>query len=178
MKTLLYTLFSVVGVFIAGLMAFIAYAHYLGLDVQRWDKKIEALCAANGGADVATRVYETAVAPETEEYFVDLKPGPVFRIPERHKGVALGPQYPYVIETRVIEVLHDADPSVVKYTARLVRVSDDKILAERFGYQRAGGGIQLWDPGVMRSCPNDGLESRLEIGVFTNHPQHHLLEKK
>ena len=178
MKTLLYTLFSVVGVFIAGLMAFIAYAHYLGLDVQRWDKKIEALCAANGGADVATRVYETAVAPETEEYFVDLKPIAVFRIPERSKGVALGPQYPYVIETRVIEVLHDADPSVVKYTARLVRVSDNKILAERFGYQRAGGGIQLWDPGEMRSCPNDGLESRLEIAVFTNHPQHHLWEKK
>ena len=178
MKTLLYTLFSVVGVFIAGLMAFIAYAHYLGLDVQRWDKKIEALCAVNGGADVATRVYETAVAPETKEYFVDLKPIAVFRIPERSKGVALGPQYPYVIETRVIEVLHDKDPSVVKYTERIVRVSDNKTLAERFGYQRSGGGIPLWDPSEIRNCPKRTAANSLDIGVFVNHPRRNEMAKK
>ena len=33
--------------------------------VGRWDAKIDALCAANGGKDVETRVYETVMAPET-----------------------------------------------------------------------------------------------------------------
>ncbi len=51
------------------LLCLMLYAAYLEWDVKRWDAKIDALCAANGGKDVATRVYETAVAPETVEYF-------------------------------------------------------------------------------------------------------------
>ena len=93
-------LFSIGGLIGAALVALFAWAFYLSWDVSRWDKKIDALCAANGGADVATRVYETAVAPETKEYFVDLKPVRVFRIPERSEGVTLGPQYPYVVPDR------------------------------------------------------------------------------
>ena len=156
----------------------VIYGFYLGWEVKHWDRKIDALCAANGGADVATKVYETAAAPETKEYFVDMKPAPVFRIPERSKGVTLGPEYPYVIETRVVEILSQQNPSVVKYTARLVRTGDNKILAERYGYQRVGGGIPFIDPDEIRTCPKDRLESRLEIVVFTNHPQHRHLDKK
>ena len=172
--------------FIDGLFIFVVlsvasctgYVGYAGWVVDRWDQKIEALCAANGGADVATRVYETALAPETPEYFRGSKPFTGIGVIERREGFKYGPEYPFVIETRVIEVLHEKDPSVVKHTARLVKVSDNRIMAERFGYQRAGGGIQLWDPGEMRSCPKDRLEDRLEVRVFTNDPQHHLLEKK
>ena len=169
---------GVTAFFVLAFSLLFGYGYYLSWDVKRWDKKIDALCAANGGADVATRVYETAVAPESEEYFVDLKPVRAFRIPERSKGELLGRQYPYVMETRVVEVLNDRDPSVVKYTARIVRVSDNKMLAERFGYQRAGGGIQLWDPDEIRTCPRDLTEDRLEVRVFTNHPKHQFLEKK
>ncbi len=41
---------------------------------RRWDAKIDALCAAHGGRDVATRVYETVMAPETSYYFATLTP--------------------------------------------------------------------------------------------------------
>jgi hypothetical protein len=152
----------------------ILWAFYLSWDVRRWDAKIDALCAANGGRDVATRVYETVMAPETKEYFAELPGGRSFFIPSRSVGVTLGPQYPFVIETRVLEVLNKRSPSVVKYTERIVRVSDEKILAERFGYQRGGGGVQLFDPGEIRNCPAIRTEDRLDVQVFANHPRHQI----
>ena len=164
------------GLIVFGLVALFGYGYYLSWDVARWDKKIDVLCAENGGVDVATRVYETAVAPETKEYFADLKSLKSFGIPERRQGVTLGPQYPYVTETRVVQVLNQKDPSVVKFTERIVRVSDNKILAEQFGYQRAGGGIPLWDPGEIRICPEVRTEDRLDVRTFVNHPRRRLLE--
>ena len=169
---------GVTAFFVLAFSLLFGYGYYLSWDVKRWDKKIDALCAANGGADVATRVYETAVAPETEEYFVDLKPVRAFRIPERLKGELLGRQYPFVMETRVVEILNDRDPSVVKYTERIVRVSDNKILAERFGYQRAVGGIPLFDPDEIRNCPKDTQRQSLDINVFLNHPRRNVLDTK
>ena len=102
---------------VAGL---VGYALYLEWDVRQWDARIDALCATNGGRDVATRVYETAVAPETKEYFAETKRVRTMKIPERREGKALGPNYPFVIETRVVQVLNDKAPSVVKYTSRVV----------------------------------------------------------
>ena len=154
------------------LLCLMLYAAYLEWDVKRWDAKIDALCAANGGKDVATRVYETAVAPETVEYFGDLKSRKNFGIPERSEGYPLGPKYPFVMETRVVEVLRDRDPSVVRYTERIVRVSDNKVLAERFRYQRGGGGMPFIDPGTNYNCPKDSLGARLDVNAFVNHPFH------
>ncbi len=161
-----------------GLAIVVAYGMYLEWDVTRWDAKIDALCAANGGKDVATRVYETAVAPETKEYFRDQKSLKDFGIPERSVGRVLGPQYPYVMETRVVDVLRDRDPSVVRYTERIVRVSDNKTLGERFGYQRGGGGMPFFDPGTNHNCPKDSHGSSLDVNVFLNHPFHHLANTK
>ncbi len=171
-------LFSVAGFIVVGLVALIGYWYYLSWDVQRWDKKIDALCAANGGADVATRVYETAVAPETKEYFAETAPIRSFRVPWKHAGKAPRPEHPFVIETRVVEILNQNDPSVVKYTERIIRVSDNKVLAERFGYQRSGGGFPLWDPGEIRNCPKDTERASLDINVFLNHPRRGVLDKK
>ena len=171
-------LLSVIGLIVASLAALVGYVYYKSWDVQRWDKKINALCAANGGADVATRVYETAVAPETKEYFRGTMPNLSFSVVERLKGETLGPQYPFVMETRVVEILNDRDPSVVKYTERIVRVSDNKILAERFRYQRAGGGIPLFDPDEIRNCPKDTQRQSLDINVFLNHPRRNVLDTK
>ena len=170
-----FSFFRFVGI---GLLALLGYWFYLSWDVARWDKKIDALCAANGGKDVAARIYETVAAPETKEYFVDMKPMRLFLVPERRSGVTLGPQYPYVTETRVVDVLNNKNPSVVKYTERIVRVSDNKILAERFGYQRAGGGIPGFDPDEIRTCPDVHTEGRLDVSTFTNHPRHAMSEKK
>ena len=161
-----------------GLAIVVAYGMYLEWDVTRWDAKIDALCAANGGKDVATRVYETAMAPETKEYFGDLKPLKNFFIPERSKDQTLGPQYPFVMETRVVDVLRERNPGVVKYTERIVRVSDNKTIAERFGYQRGGGGIPGPDPGTNHRCPKDSLGASLDVNVFLNHPFRHLASTK
>ena len=162
---------KLLGAAIALVAALVAYVIYLGWDVQRWDARIDALCAANGGRDVATRVYETAVAPETKDYFVDLGAFREFRIPERNEGQDFGPSYPYVLETRVVEVLNERDPTVAKFRERVVRVSDNKTMSERFGYQRAGGGISLWDPGEIRTCPSLRTGDRLDVQTFVNHPR-------
>lgn len=156
---------------------YVAQQVYASYKVGQWDARIDALCAANDGKDVATRVYETVMAPETKEYFADLKPTRSLFVPSRSQGSVLGPQYPYVMETRVVEVLHARDPSVVKYTERIVRVSDNKTLGERFGYQRAGG-IPGPDPGEIRNCPKDSLERSLDVQVFLNHPRRKELEKQ
>ena len=155
---------------------YIAQLMYSSHVVSRWDAKIDALCAANGGKDVETRVYETVMAPETKEYFSDLKSARSLFVPSRSVGTVLGPQYPYVMETRVVEVLREKDPSVVKYVERIVRSSDNKVLGERFRYQRAGG-IPGPDPGEIRTCPTDTLARRLEPNVFLNHPLRARLEK-
>ena len=169
---------GVVAFFVLALSSLFGYWYYVSWDVARWDKKIEALCAANGGADVATRVYETAVAPETKEYFAETRPTRSLLITERSSGTDLGQNYPFVMETRVVQILNERDPSVVKYTQRIVRVSDTKTLAERFAYQRAGGGIPLWDPGEIRNCPRVTTENRLDVKTFINHPLHQAKERK
>jgi hypothetical protein len=168
-------LFGGVGVLVAGL---IGYALYLAWDVKQWDAKIDALCAANGGRDVATRVYETAVAPDTPEYFAETRPVRSLLIPERLEGRTLDARYPYVMETRVVETLHKRDPGVVKYTERIVRVSDRKVLGERFRYQRSGGGLPFPDPGTNHSCPIDSTAARVDVNVFVNHPRRDALDSK
>jgi hypothetical protein len=90
----------------------------------------------------------------------------------------LGARYPYVMETRVVEVLRERNPGVVRYTERIVRVSDNKTLAERFGYQRGGGGIPGPDPGTNHNCPVDSLAARLDVNVFLNHPRRIALDLK
>ncbi len=170
-------LFSVPGFMFCGLLALLGYMYYASWDVKRWDDRIDALCAANGGADVATRVYETAMAPETPEYFTETKPVSRLRIPWRIEGGS-PERHPFVIETRVVEILNKKNPSVVKYTERIVRTSDDKILGERFAYQRSGGGIVSIDPDEIRNCPVTTERDRLDINVFVNHPRRNILSQK
>lgn len=158
------------------ILVLIAWGAYLEWDVRRWDARIEALCAANGGKDVEARIYERVMAPETEEYFPNGKKA--FSIPERSIGRDMGPRYPYVYETRVVEILNKSKPSVVKFVERIVRVSDNKILSERFSYQRAGGGLPEIDFGAAGRCPIITTEMKLEVLTFLNYPKRDQGEKK
>ncbi|MCW5627306.1 MAG: hypothetical protein KIT47_00475 [Rhodoferax sp.] len=153
-------------------LGLVAWGLYLSWDVDRWDAKIDALCAANGGKDVAIKLYQTVKAPETEAYFRNLGALTSFYIPERLDGRSFGPAYPYVIETRVVEVLHKRNPSVVRFESKVLRVEDGKVLAERSGYQRAGGGVPGIDPGEIHVCPRITTNDRLDVQVFVNHPEH------
>ena len=163
---------------VLAISAFVGWVYYKSWYVGTWDQKIDALCAANGGANVATRVYETAVAPETKEYFRGAKPYTSIGVVERSSGEVLGPEYPFVIESRIVEVIKEKDPIVVKTTVRLVRVSDNKILAERFGYRRSGGGFVILDGTDGYGCPTLTTRDWLEARVFTNHPRYQSSESK
>ncbi|MFO1192126.1 MAG: hypothetical protein U1F00_08190 [Rhodoferax sp.] len=161
---------KVVGGVGLGLVALVGYGLYLEWDVERWDRKIDALCAADGGRGVALRLYETAVAPETKEYFAGSGSNRSFALPWRRNGKSLGPNYPFVQEFEVVETLSQGNPTVVKFVERIVRVQGNKILAERYGYQRAGGGIPGPDPSTNHNCPSIGLQNDLHYQVFLNHP--------
>ena len=175
-RIILITLGLLASALAAAVVGFLVWEDRLNRELKAWDARMDALCAANGGADVAVRVYETVQAPETKEYF--LNPPTSFFVPERSIGKDLGPLYPYVHETRVVQVLNDGNPSVVKFTERIVRVSDNSVLAERFAYQRAGGGIPGFDPAETRVCPRLSTTQRLDVQVFTNHPRHQLKDQK
>lgn len=161
---------KVVGGVGLGLVALVGYGLYLEWDVERWDRKIDALCAADGGRGVALRLYETAVAPETKEYFAGSGSNRSFALPWRRNGKSLGPNYPFVQEFEVVETLSQGNPTVVKFVERIVRVQGNKILAERYGYQRGGGGLPSPEPIASHSCPRRTTEQSLDVAVFTNHP--------
>lgn len=165
-------------VLVLAVASFVAWVYYRSWYVGTWDKKIDALCAANGGANVATRVYETAVAPETKEYFRGTGSERSFFVVSRREGRKLGPEYPFVMESEVVEVLKEKDPLVVKTTSRIVRVSDNKILAEQFGYRRSGGGFVILDGTDGHVCGDVTTENRLDVRTFTNHPKHQHSEGK
>lgn len=152
---------------VAGL---VGYAFYLEWDVERWDARIDALCAANGGKDVQVRVFETAMAPETKEYFAETKPVRSLHVPSRFPGQSLGPNFPFVMETEKLAVINERNPSVYKYVVRVVRVSDNKILGEQLRYVRGGGGMPAPDPSTPHSCPRDPAAPELTSSVFLNHP--------
>lgn len=177
-KTVLWIIGTPLLLLTFGVVGLDAWGSYKSREVRRWDARIDALCAADGGINVATRVYERVLAPETKEYFSETKPVRSLAVPSRRDGMLLGPAYPYVSETRVLEVLNREDPSVIKYTERIVRVSDSMVLAERFGYQRSGGGIPGFDPGEIRSCPSMETKDRLDVLVFINHPRNTIVSSK
>ena len=170
-ETVLKIVWKLFAVFTAIVLVLIAWGIYLEWNVKRWDARIDALCAANGGRDVATRVYETALAPETKEYFADTKPIRSLHIPSRYPGQSLGPNFPFVMETERLEVLNEQNPSVYRYVVRVVRVADKKVLGEQVRYVRAGGGIPLPDPSTPHGCPKDPRYPELTTSVFLNHPR-------
>lgn len=159
-------------------VGYISWGFYQSYEVRKWDAKIEALCAANDGKDVEARVYETVMAPETPQYLRGPETSKSMFVPYRSEGMTLGPEFPYVMENELLEVLNDANPRVVKYVERIVRVSDKKVLGERVRYQRAGGGMPGPDPAEIRNCPRSSLTRRLEPLVFLNYPQRAELENQ
>lgn len=162
---------KVVGGMGLGLVALVGYGLYLEWDVARWDRKIDALCAADGGSGVAPQVYETALIPETKEYFADTKPIRSVRIPTQRAEQTLGPRYPYVLQTARLETLNSSNPTVYKYVVRIVRVADNKVLGEQFDYVRTGGGVPFPDPSTPHSCSDRTQSLALDVAVFLNHPK-------
>ncbi len=170
-ETVLRIVGKLFAVLTAIVLALIAYGIYLEWNVKRWDARIDALCAANGGRDVATRVYATATAPDNDNYFHANRSLKLFRVPPAASEPPTRSVSPYVMETHVLEVLNQRDPHVVKYVQKIVRAEDKKVLGERVRYMRSGGGVPLPDPSTPHDCPTGELTEGLAIGVFLNHPR-------
>lgn len=158
----------------AGVFLLIGWGAYLEHVVRHWDEKIAALCAADGGRNVGLRVYERVMAPEN--YILPASgalPAEV-KIPWRYEGKILKPDEPIVAELLELEVLRAGSPRVSKYSSRIVRVSDSKVLAEEIKYMRSGGGIPMPTPGETKICPGPVLTKKktnaIYSEVFINHP--------
>lgn len=159
---------------LAGIVWVVGYGVYLERQVEYWDKKIDQLCAADGGKNVGLRVYERVMAPphyirpangaRPASIFVPARPG--WRPPNANE--------PIVNETVTLEVLRETNPRVVRSAVRITRVADKRVLAEEIYYRRSGGGIPMPEPSGSHKCPI-GQKSRINTAaivneVFINHP--------
>jgi hypothetical protein len=160
------------GVLAASVIGAVAYVVYLEQLVRYWDRKIDELCAIDGGKNVGLRVYERVLAPE--HYLrpaTKAMPGDIF-IPRTDRTPT--DTEPIIEKLVHIEILRARNPKVSKFSERIVRVADGKILAEEVGYMRAGGGMPMPDPGGSHICPE--IESTAQKTramykeVFINHP--------
>lgn len=158
------------------LAALIAYGFFLEWQVRYWDRKIDELCAAEGGKNVGVKVYERVMAPE--HYLPKRQADGAYEENARVRVPGMKPQ-PYakpVSEEPIvhgmieIQVIRESWPRVSKYSARYVSVGDGRVLGEVITYLRAYGGIPV--PGFHEGhqCPpmRDGYD--LGKAIFINHP--------
>jgi hypothetical protein len=121
-----------------------------GCEKAALDRQVEELCKKDGGV----KVYET-VTLSPEMFDQDGNPFPGWR--GRPLEDRLGPDYRYLTETHYLK---QGDPNQLfsegvlsRYSEKIVRVSDSKLMGESVVYGRTGGeAILLGHPsGTM--CP-------------------------
>ncbi|WP_418320494.1 hypothetical protein [Piscinibacter sakaiensis] len=168
-------MFSVIlAVLVIGIAALIAYGAYLERRVEYWNNRIDELCAEDGGKNVGLRVYERVMAPES---YIRPASGAMpadIRVPWRLPSKTAKPNEPIVEEAVDLGVIRHNDPRVVKYSFRITRVADEKVLGEEIRYLRTGGGIPMPDPSEVHDCPDIPLSRigtrAIYSQVFINHP--------
>ena len=165
---------QIAALLLGGVLLLIGWGSYLEYVVRYWDQKIATLCAAEGGRNVGLRVYERVMVPE---HYIrpasGASPADV-RVPWRYQGKVLKPDEPIVMELVELEVLRKSSPRVSKYSSRIVRVADSKVLVEEIKYMRSGGGIPMPTPGETIRCPADALTPTgtyaINSAAFINYP--------
>jgi hypothetical protein len=119
-----------------------------------YDAQVREMCAKDGGIEV----YETVTLPADrfDEY------GNVGVVDRAHAKSS--DAYYYELDE---VILRKADPKIVKYTSKIVRRSDNKILGMQIRYGRGGGDLPGFGHPSSFSCPpiNSG-EKNLEASVF------------
>ena len=164
-------LFSGLGLVVLGLVGYVVYVEML---VRYWDRKIDALCAADDGKNVGLRVYERVMAPESYIRPASWPQPADIKVPWRFKGSVVRDNEPIVEELVEFEVLRAENPRVSRYATRITRIADERVLAEEIKYMRGGGGMPMPDPGESHICP-ESKTSRINTRalyseVFINHP--------
>ncbi|MCW5627305.1 MAG: hypothetical protein KIT47_00470 [Rhodoferax sp.] len=73
-KNTLITLGLLATALITTVLKFLVWEDRLGRDLKAWNARMDALCAAHGGTDVANCIDESAVAPLIKESFASPNP--------------------------------------------------------------------------------------------------------
>lgn len=159
---------------IAGLLLLVGWGAYLEYLVRYWDARIAALCIADGGKNVGLRVYERVIVPPNYiRPATGATPASIF-VPWKTKYSTPRVDEPILEEFKVLETLRSSQPAVARYSVRLVRVADSKVLAEEIGYMRSGGGIPMPTPSDRFICPGRTSAktggSSIYVETFINHP--------
>lgn len=121
-----------------------------GCEKYRLDQQVAELCKKEGGV----RVYETiTLPPEMFDRWGDPFPGWQGRPLEDR----LGPDYRYISETNYLK---HGDPIKVfsegelrRYSEKIIRVSDGKLLGQSIVYGRIGGELILIGHPSSNRCP-------------------------
>lgn len=121
-----------------------------GCEKYRLDQQVEELCKKDGGV----KVYETVtLPPEMFDRWGDPFPGWGGRKPADR----LGPDYRYIVE---IEYLKRGDPiqlfsegELRRYSEKIIRVSDGKLMGLSIVYGRTGGETILLGHPSSKRCP-------------------------
>lgn len=121
-----------------------------------WDYQVRQMCANDGGV----KVYETVLLPNAEYDWL------------QEHGLPLGkhekPEFTYYIEAKEKQI-RESDPEIYKNVWRVVRRSDEKVLAKSSSYGRIGGDLPGNPfPSTSFGCPSAKVSrlTELRVSVF------------
>ena len=109
------------------LVASVVYANFFS-EKARLDREVERLCATDGGI----KVYETVALPAErfDEYGnVEITSKDFVKSDDE-----------YYIEFKEINI-REGNPRLIRFNARVIRISDGKIMGESIRYGRSGGDL-------------------------------------
>lgn len=121
-----------------------------GCEKANLDRQVEELCKKDGGV----KVYEVVLLP-SEMFDQDGNPFPGW--PNRSEIDRFGPGYRYISETTYLK---RGDPirlfsmgELRRYSEKITRVSDGKLLGQSIVYSRIGGEMILFGHPSANRCP-------------------------
>lgn len=139
-----------------------------GCEKYALDRKMEELCKKDGGV----KVYETVTLPlEMFDQWGDPFPGWRQRVLQGKPEERLGSEYRYVVETVYLKKGNPhqlfSEGVLRRYSEKIVRISDNKLLGESVVYGRTGGEMLLLGHPSGSMCPTyKSADEKLIRSVF------------
>lgn len=139
-----------------------------GCEKYALDRQMEELCKKDGGV----KVYEiVTLPPEMFDQWGDPFPGWRQRVLQGRPEEMLGSEYRYVVETVYLKKGNPhqlfSEGVLRRYSEKIVRISDNKLLGESVVYGRTGGEVILLGHPSGSMCPTfKSAEEKLIRSVF------------
>ncbi|MEZ5615814.1 MAG: hypothetical protein R3E35_11440 [Rhodocyclaceae bacterium] len=132
------------------------------------DRQMEELCAKDGGV----KVYETVtLPPEMFDQWGDPFPGWRKKVLQGKPEERLGSEYRYIVETAYLKKGNPnqlfSEGVLRRYSEKIIRISDNKLLGESIVYGRTGGEVILLGHPSGTMCPTfKSADEKLIRSVF------------